>query len=282
MTMTTEQSTPQSQQTQQQKARLLRELHRPGDPLVLANVWDAASARLVVAAGARAVATASASVSWSLGSPDGGGADRDQVLARTAQVVRSVALPVTADIESGYADTPAGVGETVTTLLATGAVGLNLEDAAYTPEQAAERIAAARAAADAAGVPAYVNGRTDVFLRGIGAPEGRLEETVRRLRAYVEAGADGVFVPGVSDPATIAALVEAVPVPLNVLAGPGFPSVAELAKLGVARISLGPGLAEVAYAAVRRAAEELYGEGTYTALEGGLTYPELNSLSQQH
>ncbi len=117
-----------------------------------------------------------------------------------------------------------------------------------------------------------------MFLYGHGAPEDRLDETVRRLRAFVEAGADGVFVPGVADPETIAALVAAVPVPLNVLAGPGSPSVAELAKLGVGRISLGPGLAKVAYAAVRRAAEEVYGSGTYTALDGGLTYPELNGL----
>ncbi|MFB7910286.1 isocitrate lyase/phosphoenolpyruvate mutase family protein [Kitasatospora sp. NPDC056076] len=264
--------------TQQEKARLLRELHRPGEPLVLANVWDAASARLVAGAGARALATASASVSWSLGSPDGGGADRDQVLARTAEVVRSVDLPVTADLESGYADTAAGVGATVTALLATGAVGVNLEDADHTPEQAAERVAAARAAADAAGVPLFLNARTDVFLHGLGEPEGRLDEAVRRLRAYVEAGADGVFVPGVADPETIAALVAAVPAPLNVLAAPGAPTVAELAKLGVARISLGPGLAKVAYAAVRRAAEEVYGSGTYAALDGGLTYPELNGL----
>ncbi|MDH6703879.1 2-methylisocitrate lyase-like PEP mutase family enzyme [Kitasatospora sp. MAA19] len=264
--------------TQQERARLLRDLHRPGDPLVLANVWDAASARLVAAAGARALATASASVSWSLGSPDGGGADREQVLARTAQVVRAVDLPVTADLESGYAATAAGVGETVTALLATGAVGVNLEDEERPLEEAAERIAAARAAADAFGVPAFVNGRTDVFLRGLGAPEGRLDEAVRRLRAYVEAGADGVFVPGVADPETIAALVAAVPAPLNVLAAPGTPSVAELAELGVARISLGPGLAKVAYAAVRRAAEEVYASGTYTALDGGLTYQELNGL----
>ncbi|MER7845432.1 isocitrate lyase/phosphoenolpyruvate mutase family protein [Kitasatospora sp. NPDC096077] len=267
-----------NRRTQGEKARLLKELHRPGAPLVLANVWDAAGARLVAGAGARAVATASASVSWSLGSRDGGGADRGQVLARTAEVVRTVELPVTADLESGYADTPAGVGETVTALLATGAVGVNLEDAAYTPEQAAERIAAARAAADTAGVPLFVNGRTDVFLRGLGEPEGRLDEAVRRLRAYVEAGADGVFVPGVADTETIAALVEAVPAPLNVLAGPGAPTVAELAALGVARISLGPGLAEVAYAAVRRAAEEVYASGTCTSLDGGLTYPELNGL----
>ncbi|MFJ9611893.1 isocitrate lyase/phosphoenolpyruvate mutase family protein [Kitasatospora sp. NPDC101176] len=265
----------------QEKARLLRELHRPGDPLVLANAWDAASARLVAAAGARAVATASAGVCWSLGSPDGGGADRDEVLARTAQVVRAVGLPVTADLEAGYAETAAGVGGSVTALLATGAVGVNLEDEERTAEDAAERIAAARAAADAAGVPAFVNARTDVFLRGLGAPEGRLDEAVRRLRAYVAAGADGVFVPGVADRATIAALVAAVPAPLNVLAGPGSPSVAELAELGVARISLGPGLFKAAYAAVRRAAEEVYGTGTYAALDGGLTYPELNELSRQ-
>ncbi|MEV7357407.1 isocitrate lyase/phosphoenolpyruvate mutase family protein [Kitasatospora sp. NPDC091276] len=263
---------------QQERARLLRELHRPGEPLVLANVWDAASARLVAAAGARAVATASASVSWSLGSRDGGGADLEQVLVRTAQVVRAVDLPVTADLESGFARTAAGVGESVAALLATGAVGVNLEDEGRPTAEAAERIAAARAAADAAGVPAFVNARTDVFLHGIGAPEGRLGDAVRRLRAYVEAGADGVFVPGVADEETIAALAAAVPVPLNVLAGPGAPSVPELAKLGVARVSLGPGLAEVAYAAVRRAAAEVYASGTYTALEGGLTYQELNGL----
>ncbi|MFF4383752.1 isocitrate lyase/phosphoenolpyruvate mutase family protein [Kitasatospora sp. NPDC001547] len=262
-----------------EKARLLRELHRPGGPLVLANAWDVPSARLVAAAGARAVATASASVSWSLGSADGGGADREQVLARTAQVVRAVDLPVTADLEAGYADTAAGVGETVAALLATGAVGVNLEDEGRPREEAAERIAAARAAADAAGVPLFVNARTDVFLRGIGAPEGRFDDAVGRLRAYVAAGADGVFVPGVSDPETIAALVAAVPAPLNVLAGPGSPAVAELAALGVARISLGPGLAEVAYAAVRRAAEEVYGHGTFTALAEGLSYPELNRLA---
>ncbi|MFE7524477.1 isocitrate lyase/phosphoenolpyruvate mutase family protein [Kitasatospora sp. NPDC057542] len=267
------------QKAQREKARLLRELHRPGEPLVLANAWDVPSARLVAGAGARAVATASASVSWSLGSADGGGADREQVLARTAQVVRAVDLPVTADLEGGYADTAAGVGETVAALLATGAVGVNLEDEGRAAEEAAERIAAARAAADTAGVPLFVNARTDVFLRGIGAPEGRLDDAVRRLRAYVAAGADGVFVPGVSDPETIAALVEAVPAPLNVLVGPGSPAVAELAKLGVARISLGPGLAEVAYAAVRRAAEEVYGRGTFTALAEGLSYPELNRLS---
>ncbi|MFD0276261.1 isocitrate lyase/phosphoenolpyruvate mutase family protein [Kitasatospora sp. NPDC127111] len=265
---------------QQEKARTLRELHRPGEPLVLANVWDALGARLVAAAGARAIATASASVSWTLGSADGDAADREEVLAQTALIVRSVGLPVTADLETGFGATAAEVGGTVAALLATGAVGVNLEDAARPADEAAERIAAARAAGDRAGVDLFVNGRTDVFLRGIGDPAGRLDEAVRRLRAYVEAGADGVFVPGVEDPETIAALVAAVPAPLNVLAGPGSPSVPELAKLGVARVSLGPGLAKAAYAAVRRAAEEVYTAGTYTALDGGLSYPELNALAE--
>ncbi|MFJ8435067.1 isocitrate lyase/phosphoenolpyruvate mutase family protein [Kitasatospora sp. NPDC094019] len=266
---------------QREKARVLRELHRPGEPLVLANVWDATSARLVAVAGAKALATASASVSWALGSADGEGADRSLVLARTELIVRAAGpLPVTADLERGFAATAAGVGGTVGALLATGAVGVNLEDGGRPVAEAAERIAAARAAADAAGVPLFVNGRTDVFLHAGNAADrdALLEEAVARLRAYVEAGADGVFAPGVSDPAVIAALVAAVPAPLNVLVGPGSPSVPELAALGVARISLGPGPAKAAYAAVRRAAEEVYGDGTYSALDGGLDYRDLQGL----
>ncbi|MDH6128978.1 isocitrate lyase/phosphoenolpyruvate mutase family protein [Kitasatospora sp. GP82] len=274
--------------TQYDKAKLFTDLHRPGDPLVLANVWDAASARLVAAAGAQAIATASASVSWTLGAQDGGGLDRDRALAQTALVAGAVELPVTADLESGFAETAAGVGETVTALLATGAIGVNLEDGLdggarelRPVGEAAERIAAARAAADAAGVPLYINARTDVFLRGIGEPQGRLDAAIARGLAYVEAGASGVFVPGSADPAVIAALAEALPVPLNVLAAPGAPTVAELAALGVGRISLGPGLAEVAYAAVRRAAREVYAKGTYGGLADGLSYPELNGLFQR-
>ncbi|KJK58531.1 isocitrate lyase/PEP mutase family protein [Saccharothrix sp. ST-888] len=271
--------------TQHDKAKLLNDLHRPGDPLVLANVWDGVSARLVAAAGAQALATASASVSWALGVRDGGGLDRDRALAQTALIAAAVDLPVTADLETGFGATAAEVGETVTALLATGAVGVNLEDG---PDdgarelrpvaEAAERIAAARAAAAAAGVPLYLNARTDVFLRGVGEPEGRLDEAIARGLAYVEAGASGVFVPGTADPAVIAALAKALPVPLNVTGSPAAPTVAELAALGVGRISLGPGLAEVAYAAVRRAAREVYTEGTYGGLAGGLGYPELNGL----
>ncbi|MDH6578752.1 isocitrate lyase/phosphoenolpyruvate mutase family protein [Kitasatospora sp. MAP5-34] len=264
--------------TQHEKARLLHQLHRAGTPLVLANVWDAASARLVAEAGAPAIATASASVSWTLGVPDGDRLDRARALAQTALIAGAVDLPVTADLESGFAETAAGVGETVTALLATGAVGINLEDGLRPPAEAAERVAAARAAADAVGLPLFLNARTDLFLRALGDPAGRLDEAVSRARAFIAAGADGIFVPGVEDADTIAALVAAIPAPLNVMAGPGAPTVAELAKLGVARISLGPGLAKVAYAAVERAAQEVYATGTYDALADGLDYGRLNGL----
>ncbi|MEV4615176.1 isocitrate lyase/phosphoenolpyruvate mutase family protein [Kitasatospora sp. NPDC049258] len=270
--------------TQHHKAELLHTLHRPGAPLVLANVWDAASARLVADAGAPAIATASASVSWTLGVPDGHRLDKARALAQTALIAGAVDLPVTADLEHGFADTPAGVADTVTELLATGAVGVNLEDSWSGPgplrpvADAAERIAAARRAADAAGIPLFLNARTDVFLLGVGDPADRLDEALTRARAFVAAGADGIFVPGVTDPATVAALARALPVPLNVLAGPGAPTVAELAALGVGRISLGPGLAKAAYAAVRRAAREVYTDGGYLALADGLGFDEMNAL----
>ena len=263
---------------QQDKARQFHDLHRPGEPLVLANVWDALGARLVAAAGAPAIATASASASWTTGVPDGEGLDRETAVALVARVARSVVLPVTADLESGYGDTPAEVGETVAAVLAAGAVGINLEDGTRSAAEHAERVAAARAAADAAGVDLYVNARFDGFLLGLGEAEDRLDEAVRRAKEYLAAGASGIFVPGVRDVATVTALAAAVPAPLNVMAGPGAPSVRELAAAGVARISLGPGPALAAYGALRDGVAELYRTGSYDGLAGTLTYPEANAL----
>ncbi|MEV8095127.1 isocitrate lyase/phosphoenolpyruvate mutase family protein [Kitasatospora sp. NPDC085879] len=262
------------------RAERLRDLHRPGDPLVLANVWDAVGARLVAAAGAPAIATASASASWTLGVPDGEGLAREDAVALVARVARAVDLPVTADLESGYGATPAEVGETVAAALAVGAVGVNLEDGTRPVAEHAERVAAARAAADAAGVPLWINARTDVFLLGLGEPEDRLEEAVRRAKEYLAAGASGIFVPGVRDLAVVEALAAAVPAPLNVLAGPGAPSVAELAAAGVARISFGPAAALAAYGTLRDAADELYRTGGYGGLATSLTYGEVNGLMQ--
>ncbi|GAX49012.1 isocitrate lyase/PEP mutase family protein [Streptomyces olivochromogenes] len=271
-------------------ALVFRALHTPGRPLVLPNVWDTASARLVEEAGAAAVATTSAGLAWDLGTADGDRLDRDRALGAVARVAAVVRVPVSADIESGYAKDAAGVGDTIRAVLAAGAVGVNIEDALYDGEgvgdgnggrgplrpvaEQAERIAAARAAADAAGVPLFINARIDTVLRGAGG----IEETLQRAAAFLAAGADGIFVPGAVDPGTVKSLVAGVEGPLNVLVGPGAPSVAELAALGVARISTGSSIAQAAHAVVRRAARELLSAGTYDSLTGGLDYAELNTL----
>jgi 2-methylisocitrate lyase-like PEP mutase family enzyme len=264
------------------QALAFRSLHVPGRPLVLPNAWDTTSARIVEDAGAAAVATTSAGLAWALGAADGDRLDRDRALDAVARIAGAVRVPVTADIESGYAADAAGVGDTIRRVIAAGAVGVNIEDALYgsgedalrpVAEQA-ERLAAAREAADAAGVPLFVNARIDTFLRGAGG----VDLTLERAAAFLAAGADGIFVPGVVDPVAVKALAEGIDAPLNVMAGPGAPSVAELAALGVARVSIGSGIAQAAHAVVRRAAQELLGEGTYGALAGGLDYGELNAL----
>ncbi|MFD7261025.1 isocitrate lyase/phosphoenolpyruvate mutase family protein [Streptomyces sp. NPDC059874] len=260
------------------KATAFAELHTPTTPLPLANAWDVATARLVEAAGAPAVATTSAGVAWSLGAPDGDTLARDRALDLVARVAAAVSVPVTADIEGGFGADPAGVGETVAGVLAAGAVGINIEDGNRAPAEHAERLAAARAAADAAGVPLYINARVDTYLFGLGDPATRLDETLARAAAYLRAGATGVFVPGVTDPATVAELAKGIDAPLNILVGPGAPSVAELGALGVSRVSLGSWVAEAAYAVVRRATEELLSAGTYGTLAHALPYGELNDL----
>jgi 2-methylisocitrate lyase-like PEP mutase family enzyme len=261
----------------QDKATAFHALHQ-GSTLILPNAWDVASARIVEEAGAAAVATTSAGVAWSLGAPDGDRLGRDLAVELIARIAAAVSVPVTADIESGFADTPSGVGETIRRVIDAGAVGVNLEDGSLSADEHAQRVAAAREAADQAGVALYVNARTDVYLRGIGDPEGRLDLAIQRAAAYRAAGADGIFVPGVVDPDIVKALVAAIDVPLNVMAGAGAPPIPELAALGVARISVGPSLAEAAYATARRSAVELLTTGTYDALAGALSYGELNAL----
>ncbi|GGQ93311.1 isocitrate lyase/PEP mutase family protein [Streptomyces pilosus] len=268
------------------RALAFRSLHLPGRPLVLPNAWDVASARLVEDAGAGAVATTSAGVAWARGAADGDRLDRERALRAVAEIVRAVRVPVTADIESGYAPDPEGVAGTVRAVLAAGAVGVNIEDAAprgtgrgplRPAGEQAERIAAARAAADAAGVPLFVNARVDTFLRGAGG----VDDTLERAAAYLAAGADGIFVPGTVDPGTIEELAGGIRAPLNVLAGPGAPPAGALAAMGVARVSVGSAVAEAAYAVVHRAARELLGAGTYDAQTGGLAYGTLNELMGQ-
>ncbi|MEU6861420.1 isocitrate lyase/phosphoenolpyruvate mutase family protein [Glycomyces sp. NPDC046736] len=263
------------------KAERFRALHT-GPILRLANCWDAASAAVIASAGAPAVATTSAGVAWSLGLPDGDALDRETAVAAIARVVRAVDVPVSADIESGYGATPNDVADTLRAVAAAGAVGVNIEDSVAeapgslrTPAEQAERLAAAR---EGAGPDLFINARTDLYLAAIGDPETRLDATIARAAAYAEAGADGIFVPGLTDPEAIATLATAIRLPLNVMAGPGAPAPSELERLGVARVSLGPGIAAVAYAAAQRATAALLEGDSYDAVEGGLDYGTMQGL----
>ncbi|MFJ1625680.1 isocitrate lyase/phosphoenolpyruvate mutase family protein [Streptomyces sp. NPDC088190] len=264
--------------TQLDQARLFRSLHTPTAPLALANAWDVASARVIEAAGASAIATTSAGVAWSLGAPDGDVLTRDAALKLIARIVAAVEVPVTADIEGGFGSDAAEVADAIAGVIAAGAVGINIEDGPRPPAELARRLDGARQAADRAGADLFVNARIDTFLLGLGDPDTRLKETLARAHMYVDAGADGVFVPGVTDTATIATLAGEIFVPLNIMAGPGAPAVAELGAIGVARVSLGSGVAQAAYAAARRTAQELFGTGGYDSLADGIDFPELNAL----
>ena len=265
-----------------EKAELLRSLHVPGRPLLLANAWDAASAAAGAAAGAPAIATTSAGLAWSLGVADGDRIDRDLALGAVARIAAAVDVPVTADVERGFGADAAGVADTARGVLAAGAVGVNIEDSVSgglrPVAEAAERVAAARAAADEAGVPLYVNARTDVFLRGIGEPGERVDLTLERAAAYLAAGASGIFVPGVADLETIAVLTKAIAAPVNVLGGSGSPPVAELAGAGVARVSLGASVASAAYRLAARATGELLTTGTYDAVRDTYDWTGIQGL----
>src|SRR5258706_5701723 len=220
------------QVSQADRVAYFRHLHMRR-PLVLPNAWDAASARVIELAGAVAIASTSAGVSWSYGHGDGQKLQREDMIQAIQRMAQTVAIPVTADIKGGYGSGSTGdVAETVRALIAIGVVGINLEDSpgrdgetVLAPEAHAERIRAAREAALAAGGDLVINARTDVYLFQVGAPETRFAETVRRAHLYRAAGADCLFVPGVIATDTIAALVRAIDGPLNIMAMPGAPSV---------------------------------------------------------
>lgn len=238
------------------RADALRALHRPGDPLILPNAWDPGSAQAVVAAGFPAVATSSGAVAEALGHADNEATPADEMFAAVGRIAAAVAVPVTADLERGYGLRPA---ELVERLLAAGAVGCNIEDSdprtrvLIDVEEQADLLAGIRAAARAAGVELVLNARIDVHLRAYGPAEERLAEAVRRARRYRAAGADSVYPIVLADPADIGAFVAEVGAPVNIMARPGAPAPAELAALGVARISYGSGV----YAAARARAAEL-------------------------
>jgi 2-methylisocitrate lyase-like PEP mutase family enzyme len=268
----------------QRKAQVFRSLHESG-VLVLPNAWDAASAAVMAAEGARAIATTSGGVSWSLGRPDGEALTRDLTTGQIHRIVDAVDVPVTADVEGGYGPAPEDVAKTVEAVITVGAVGVNIEDSRapggplYEVDEQAERLRAARVAAERAGLPElFINARTDVFLFGIGDPGDRLADVIARAGAYEDAGVDSLFVPGLLDLDTLGELVKATSLPINAMAGPGAPSVAELQAAGVRRVTVGTAIAQAAYALAQEAAGEILREGTYDRLTKAVAFGTLNGL----
>ena len=272
------------------KAEAFRRMHDRSRLLVLPNAWDAMSARIFEAAGFPAIATTSAGVSYSIGYPDGELVPRDEMIAAVARIARCVNVPVTADMESGFARNPDDIAETVHLVIAAGAVGINLEDTVhgagrtlYEISAAVDRIRAARDAASAAGVPIVINARTDVYLLAIGEKSARFDHAVSRLNAYHAAGADCLYAMGYFDAPTIGRLVQAVNAPLNVMGLPGTPPVAELQRLGVARVSTASGPARVAMTATRKAADDLMRTGSFEVFGGDtISHQDANALMGKH
>lgn len=254
-------------------------LHDGPEPLLLPNAWDAGSARLMESLGAKAVATTSAGVAWMHGYPDGDVLPVRVLVSTVVAIARAIRVPLTVDIEGGYSDDPAAVEETIARVVEAGAVGINIEDGGSAPDLLCLKIERARRAGRHFGVDLFVNARTDVYLRGL-APEGkRVAETLARARLYRDAGASGIFVPGLLDPTEIRAVAADAGLPLNVMAWPGLPEAAELAQLGVRRLSAGSGISQALWGKAAALAGEFLKTGRSEPLgDGAMAYPAINAL----
>jgi 2-methylisocitrate lyase-like PEP mutase family enzyme len=264
--------------TRTSTAAMFRDLHQ-GGLLILPNAWDAGSARLMENLGAKAVATTSAGVAWSHGYPDGDRLPVQLLLATVTDIARVIDVPLSVDVEGGYSDDPARVGEVVAAVIEAGGVGINIEDGSGAPDVLCAKIERAKAAGARLGVDLFVNARTDVYLSGL-APEGRrVEESLARAERYRTAGADGVFVPGLTDADEIQAITSAVQLPLNVLARPGLPPAAVLGALGVRRLSAGSGIAQALFGRAASLAATFLRDGSSDSLTGGgMSYADINAL----
>jgi 2-methylisocitrate lyase-like PEP mutase family enzyme len=268
------------------KARAFQQLHLGPEILVIANAWDAASARVFEDAGVRAVGTGSAGIAFSHGYPDNELIPRDVILAATREIVRAVKVPVTADILTGLGDSIEAVVATVKEVIEIGAVGINIEDSSeiggphlIDAVQQVEKIQAVCEAVRASGVPIAVNARTDSYWLKLGDEPERLRVSIERANRYRAAGADCLFVPSAIDRATIKTLVQEIEGPVNILTVPGCPPVAELQALGVRRVSEGSGPMRAAMMLARKIARELLEKGTYTSFHSdAIPYPEANRL----
>jgi 2-methylisocitrate lyase-like PEP mutase family enzyme len=279
-----------SSSTQLERTGIFRELHTSPKILILPCVWEVAGSLLFEAAGFQAVGTTSRGIAASLGYADGEQMSRDQMLQVVEGISSHLSIPLSADMERGYGESPEEVAETVRGVIAAGAVGINIEDGINTeggdgPAQLTdlplqiEKITAASEASHSAQIPIVVNARTDVYWLEVGEPDERLDQAVKRANAFREAGADCLFVPGVKDAKAIGSLAANIEGPLNVLGGKGVPPVPELERLGVARVSMGSGPMRASLGVVKHIADELLGPGTYQSfLEDSVAYEELIKL----
>lgn len=258
--------------------------HQAPPVLLLPNVWDAMSARIFAAAGFDSLATTSAGVAWALGYPDGEIAPWAEVVGATARIVRAAGVPVTADIERGYGDSPEIVGKHVADIIRTGVVGINLEDglngSIRSVDDATARLQAARKGALDEGVPIVINARCDVFHLRHGEESTRFDAAVARCRAYLAAGADCVYPFGLRDHGLIAAFTKAVGAPVNITGRPGMPDAAELERIGVARITIASASTLMTMGAIRKLAADLRSTGGFDALSGPFHHPDAQKLFQ--
>jgi len=259
-------------------ATTFRQLHQHG-LLLLANAWDAGSARLIESLGAKAIATTSAGVAWANGYADGSHLPVQQLIATVASIVRVIRVPLSVDFEDGYASDPATVADNVARVIDAGAVGINIEDGADSPDLLASKIERIKRMADQRGVDLFVNARTDVYLRGLVSDDRRVEETLARATRYRAAGADNLFVPGVCDVDDIRRIVANAGLPLNVMSRPGLPSVPELAALGVRRLSAGASISIATMDCIARLTNSFLHNGDDHPVHGKpLDYGLINGL----
>ena len=268
------------------KAEAFRRLHDRRDVLVLPNAWDVPSARVFEDEGFPAVATSSAGMLVSLGYRDGEGIPRGEFVSVIARMARALSVPLSADVVGGFGDSPEGVASSVKAVVGAGAVGINIEDFVHGSkrllpvEEQVKRLKALVRLRDRGKVHFVINARTDALRFGAGDDEARLDEAIARARAYRDVGADCVYPMGLVDAASIARFVKALDFPTNVMVRKGLPSVPELRRLGVARVSFGPSASYAAMGLLKRASKEVREKGTYgSLLEGAISFDELNALA---
>jgi 2-methylisocitrate lyase-like PEP mutase family enzyme len=265
-----------------ERAKTFAALHGGPKLLILPNAWDAGSARIVEHAGAKAIATSSAAVAWSHGYSDGQFLPFEVLLATVSEIVKTVSVPVSADIEGAYAQDAATAAKTVGQVIEAGAVGINIEDGNDPPDLLAHKIENLKAACAKAGAALWVNARIDTYLFQLVGAEKVYGETVRRAAMYRAAGADSIFVPALTDLADLTRMVKDVVLPLNCLAREGLPDGAVLEKIGVRRLSAGSGIGKVIQGETLTLAKAFLADGRSEPLTGGpLTYGDVNGLMRR-